>query len=272
VIQRFQDVNRDGKADLYDGFLDFTIAQIAEDVKFSNTPRDPGVVASQIGGDAATGLAWAAGSMNRVTQYSNLWENLPGQTELFYAFQPGGFYSESEPPVDVQGGLPDENLGKLPAVCRYLRTTTGPSNLQAEIMFHAHLSHAGKEYKRLLCAADAMWRALDMGLLPDPCFETIAHKRAAVLLMLAGLLEFPADQNFIDGLWTMALEVLRFPAISRSLVRGCITEADHDASNYYGSRRGVGQLLEDLGKADPLARERLRSDDLTIGRAKEIAS
>jgi hypothetical protein len=272
VVQRFQDVNRDGKADLYDGFLDFTIAQIAEDVRASMTPRDPGVAASQIGGDAATGLAWSAGSMNRVTQYSNLWESLPGQTELFYAFQPGGFYSEKEPPIDVQGGLPTENLGKLPAVCRYLRTTTGPSTLQAEIMFHAHLSHAGKEYKRLLCSADAMWRAFDMGLLPDPSFQTIAHKRAGVLLLLAGLLEFPADQNFIDGLWTMALEVLRFPVISRSLVRGCITEADHDASNYYGSRRGVGQLLEDLAKADPLAHERLNSDDPTIGRAKEIGT
>lgn len=272
VFQRFQDVNRDGKADLYDGFLDFTIAQIAEDVRASMTPRDPGLAASQIGGDAATGLAWSAGSMNRVTQYSNLWESLPGATELFYAFQPGGFYSEKEPPVDVQGGLPNENMGKLPAVCRYLRTTSGPATLQAEMLFHAHLSHAGKEYKRLLCAADAMWRAFDIGLLPDPCFETIAHKRAAVLLMLAGLLEFPADQNFIDGLWTMALEVLRFPVISRSLVRGCITEADHDASNYYGSRRGVGQLLEDLSKSDPLARERLSSDELTIGRAKEITT
>lgn len=270
VFHRFQDVNRDGKADLYDGFLDFTISQIAEDVRASMTPRDPGIAASQIGGDAATGLAWAAGSMNRVTQYSNLWESLPGQTELFYAFQPGGFYSEKEPPHDVNGGLSDENMGKLPAVCRYLRTPTGPSSLQAEIMFHACLSHAGKEFKRLLCAADAMWRAFDMGLLPDPSFETIAHKRAAVLLMLAGLLEFPADQNFIDGLWTMALEVLRFPAISRTLVRACITEADHDASNYYGSRRGLEQLLDELAKADPLARERLSSDEASIGRAKEI--
>ena len=270
VWQRFQDVNRDGKADLYDGFLDFTIAQIAEDIRASNTPRDPALAASQIGGDAATGLAWAAGSMNRVTQYSNLWEGLPGQTELFYAFQPGGFYSEKEPPVDVGGGLPTENMGRLPAVCRYTRISSGPSALQAEIMFHAHLSHSGKEYKRLLVAADPMWRAFDMELLPDPVFETIAHKRAAVLLMLAGLLEFPADQNLIDGLRAMALEVLRFPPISRSLVRACITEADHDASNYYGSRRGIGQLLDDLAKADPVAREGLASDDPTIGRAKEL--
>lgn len=270
VWRRFQDVNRDGKADMYDGFLDFNLADIAEDVRASMTPRDPGVAASQIGGDAATGLAWSAGSMNRVTQYSNLWESLPGQTELFYAFQSGGFFSEKEPPADVQGGLPDENVGRLPSVCRYLKTTSGPSNVQAEILFHAHLSHAGKEYKRLLCAADAMWRAFDIGLLPDPCFETIAHKRAAVLLMLAGLLEFPADQNYIDGLWTMALETLRFPAISRSLVRACITEADHDASNYYGSRRGIKQLLDDLNRADPLACERLASDEPTIGRAREI--
>ncbi|MBK9264589.1 MAG: hypothetical protein IPM54_32985 [Polyangiaceae bacterium] len=271
VFQRFQDVNHDGKADLYDGFLDFTIAQIAEDVRNSVTPRDPGVSASQIGGDAATGLAWAAGSMNRVTQYSNLWESLPGQTELFYAFAPGGFYSEIEMPVDVEGGLRGESVGKLPAVCRYLRIANGHASVQAEIMFHARLSHAGKEFKRLLCAADAMWRAFDTNLLSDTCFETIAHKRAGVLLMLAGLLEFPADQNFIDGLWTMALETLRFPSISRSLVRACITEADHDASNYYGSRRGLKQLLDDLKKADPLAREVLDSEDPSVGRAKEIA-
>jgi hypothetical protein len=139
-------------------------------------------------------------------------------------------------------------------------------------MFHAHLSHAGKEFKRLLCAAEAMWRAFDMGLLEDRCFKTIAHKRAAVLLMLAGLLEFPADQNFIDGLWAMALECMRFPPISRSLVRACITDADHDASNYYGSRRGLQQLLDDLRKSDPLTRELLDSDDASVGRAKEIAS
>ncbi len=172
--------------------------------------------------------------------------------------------------MDVQGGLPDEKLGRLPAVCRYVKTNSGPSTVQAEILFHAFLSHSGKEFKRLLCAADAMWRAFDIGLLPDPCFETIAHKRASVLLMLAGLLEFPADQNFIDGLWTMALEALRFPAISRSLVRACITEADHDASNYYGSRRGIKQLLDDLNRTDPLACERLASDEPTIGRAREI--
>jgi len=272
VSRRFQDVNRDGKADLYDGFLDFTIAQIAEDVRGSMTPRDPGVSASQIGGDAATGLAWAAGSMNRVTQYSNLWESLPEQTELFYAFQAGGFYSDKEPPADVQGGLPTENIGKLPAVCRYSKVATGRSSVHAEIMFHAHLSHAGKEMKRLLCAADAFWRAFDTNLLSDPCFESIAHKRAAVLLMLAGLLEFPSDQNLIDGLWTMALESLRFPPISRSLVRACITEADHDASNYYGSRRGLKQLLDDLNKADPLARELLSSEDPSVGRAKEVGA
>ncbi len=272
VFQRFQDVNRDGKADLYDGFLDFTIAHIAEDIRGSITSRDPGVLASQIGGDAATGLAWAAGSMNRVTQYSDLWESLPGQTELFYAFQAGGFYSEKDPPQDVQGGLSTETIGRLPSVCRYLRSSGGPSTIQAEVMFHAHLSHAGKEFKRLLCAADAMWRAFDMKLLEDRCFASIAHKRAAVLLMLAGLLEFPADQNFIDGLWAMALENMRFPPISRSLVRGCITDADHDASNYYGSRRGLQQLLDDLLKSDPLTRELLDSDETSVGRAKEIAS
>jgi hypothetical protein len=31
-------------------------------------------------------------------------------------------------------------------------------------------------------------------------------------------------------------------------------------------------LLDDLAKSDPLARERMNSDDPTIGRAKEIAT
>jgi hypothetical protein len=70
----------------------------------------------------------------------------------------------------------------------------------------------------------------------------------------------------------MALESMRFPPISRSLVRACITDADHDASNYYGSRRGLQQLLDDLRKSDPLTRELLDSDDASVGRAKEIAS
>ncbi|TKD09409.1 hypothetical protein [Polyangium fumosum] len=270
VVARFQDVNRDGRADLYDGFLDLTIAELAEDLRASLTPRDPGVAPSQIGGEAATGLGWAAGSMNRVTQYSDLWAGLPGQSELFYVFHAGGFYDRGEPPADVPGGLPGERLGALPAVCRYVRGTEGPAGMQADVMMHAHLSHAGKEIKRLLCAADAMWRAFDTGLLDGPPMHTPAGKRAAVLLMLAGLLEFPADQNFVDGLWSMALEALRFPSISRSLVRGCITDADHDASNYYGSRRGLVQLLEDLGRSDPLAHAVLASEDPKVGRAKEI--
>ncbi|MDI1448472.1 hypothetical protein [Polyangium sp. 6x1] len=287
VVARFQDVNRDGRADLYDGFLDLTIAELAEDLRASLSPRDPGVAPSQIGGEAATGLGWAAGSMNRVTQYSDLWAGLPGQSELLYVFHAGGFYSQGEPPADVPGGLAGERIGALPAVCRYVRgggsgaqlglserspraLDEGPAGMQADVMMHAHLSHAGKELKRLLCAADALWRAFDTGLLDGPPMHTLAGKRGAVLLTLAGLLEFPADQNFVDGLWAMALEALRFPSISRTLVRGCITDADHDASNYYGSRRGLVQLLEDLGKSDPLAFSMLASEDPKVGRAKEI--
>ncbi|HND13002.1 MAG TPA: hypothetical protein PLY80_21325, partial [Pseudomonadota bacterium] len=141
-------------------------------------------------------------------------------------------------------------------------------------MFHSHLSHAAPELKRLLCAAEAMRRGLDLGMLPpEGPLATQLAQRGALLLLLAGLLEFPADQNFIDGLWSMALKLLNLPSISRSLVRGCITDADHNASNYYGSRRGLLQLLGDettdgaLKKSDPLAYERLRSDDPSIGRA-----
>ena len=102
-------------------------------------------------------------------------------------------------------------------------------------------------------------------------------QRAALLLTLAGLLEFPADQNAIDGLWAMALKQLNLPDISRSVVRGCITEEDHDASNYYGSRRGIRQLIGDakdgkgdLGRSDPSAFEKLKDPDPMIGRAKPL--
>jgi hypothetical protein len=116
-----------------------------------------------------------------------------------------------------------------------------------------------------------MWRAFDLGYLSmDSSIATPEGKRAAVLLTLAGLLEFPADQNFVDGLWAMALETLSFPDISRSVVRACITDEDHNASNYYGSRRGVRHFLDSLSKTDPVAFEKLRNPDSSIGRARPI--
>ena len=279
VVARYNDVNQDGKADLYDGFLDFYIQAIAEDLYASITPRDPGVSASQIGGDAATGMGWAAGSLNRVTQYSDLWSSLPGDSEGLYVFQSGGFYSQHEPPADVSVGDYREDLGLLPAVCRYTKSDT-LAGLTCEVMLHSHLSHAAKELKRLLAAAEAMNRAFDLGYLPkEGVLAKPVGRRAALLLTLAGLLEYPADQNHIDGLWAMALKQLNLPDISRSVVRGCITDADHDASNYYGSRRGIRQLVGtgegtstgDLGKADPAARARLDEADPSIGRAKPLA-
>jgi hypothetical protein len=280
VVRRYSDVNQDGRADLYDGFLDFHLQAIAEDVYASITPRDPGVAASQISGDAATGLGWAAGSMNRVTQYSDLWASLPGDAEGLYVFQAAGFYSHTEPPADVPtAGDLREDLGLLPAVCRYWKSDT-VAGLTCEVMLHSHLSHAAKELKRLLVAAEAMNRAFDLGYLPkEGVMAKPLGRRAALLLSLAGLLEYPADQNHIDGLWAMALKQLNLPDISRSVVRGCITEGDHDASNYYGSRRGVRQLVGtgegtstgDLGKADPAALERLKAPDPSIGRALPLA-
>ncbi len=279
VVSRYSDVNQDGKADFYDGFLDFTLKNIQTDLQQSATPRDPGVAASQIGGEAATGLNWAAGSLNRVTQYSDLWRGLPGDSELFYIFASGGFFSQREPPQDVPvgKGTPEVDLGRIPSVCRFLQKNDAAGEepaLSVDVMFHSHLSHAAPELKRLLCAAEAMRRALDLGVLPqEGPLATPLAQRGALLLLLAGLLEFPADQNFIDGLWSMALKLLNLPSISRSLVRGCITDADHGASNYYGSRRGLLQLLGDdrtegaLKKSDPLAFARLKSDDPTVGRA-----
>jgi hypothetical protein len=276
VVGRYEDVNQDGRADFYDGFLDFFIKALSEDLRASSTPRDPGVPPTQIGGEAAQGLGWAAGSLNRVVQYSDLWAGLPDGTELLYPFHAGGFFSHREPPMDVPVGRGPlrQDLGRLPAVCRYVRDGASTAGLAVDVMFHSHLAHAAEELKRLLCAADAMWRAFDLGYLPARgALATPAGQRGMLLLTLAGLLEFPSDQNFIDGLWGMALHMLNLPPISRSVVRACITEADHDASNYYGSLRGLRQLVGDGGalrKADPVAFEKVSSPDPSIGRAREL--
>jgi hypothetical protein len=284
VVARYSDVNQDGRADFYDGFLDLSLRQIQSDVQGGATPRDPGVAASQIGGDAATGLGWAAGSLNRVTQYSELWRGLPGDSELLYIFAASGFFSHREPPHDVPigkaGAAVGVDLGHLPAVCRYNRVQSpepGQPELLCDVMFHSFLGHAPWELKRLLCAAEALWRALDLGLLPAAGpLATRLGQRGALLLLLAGLLEFPADQNFIDGLWSTALKVLNLPPISRTLVRGCINQADHDASNYYGSVRGLRQLLGDdkgegaLKKSDPVAFAKLQDEDDRIGRPQPL--
>lgn len=271
VVARFSDVQQDGRADAYDGFLDFYVKAIAEDMNASATPRDPGVTASQIGGEAANGLGWAAGSMNRVTQYSDLWSGLPGASELMYPFEGAGFYSQTEPPEDVAGDDRAGDPGLLPAVCRYRPAKEPGRSFSVEVMGHSYLSHSGKELKRLLVAADALWRAFDLGYLPaEGPLADLGGRRAMLLLTLAGLLDFPADQNFVDGLWAMALKALRIPEISRSLVRGCITSADHDASNYYGSRRGITQLLDTLKKSDSLAHAKLTSDDPSVGRAAPL--
>ncbi len=275
VVARYEDINHDGKADYYDGFLDFTLIEIAEDTREGAVPRDPGVAASQVSGAAARGLGWSAGSLNRVTQYSELWDELPGEAERFYAFRGAGFYSPAHPPSDVPtGDGPAQELGRLPAVVRYLKDPAAPGGLVAEVMYNSWLSHTPQELKRLLIAADAWWRAVDLGHLGgrEP-IDTIAGQRGGLLLLLASLLEYPADQNRLGQLWERALDMLNLPPISRSLVRKCNTDADHNRGNYYGSRRGVRQLLGDaepgeLERGDPLAYERLLSDDPTIGRAR----
>lgn len=279
VISRYSDVNRDGKADFYDGFLDFQIRELAEDIRASATPRDPGVAASGIGGAAAKGLAWAAGSLNRVTQYSDLWQEMPGQSEDQYIFQAAGFYSHTEPPADIAAGKgPRVDPGLAPALCRYVTDDGNGAALAVDVLCHSWLSHSAGEYKRLMCAAEALWRAMDLGYLPKTGMRaTPLGQRGSVLLTLAGLLDFPADANFIDGLWALALKELNFPAISRSVIRTCITDADHQASNYYGSVRGLRQLMGEAGKpgaveaADPVAFEVLRSEDPLVGRARPLA-
>jgi len=278
VSRRYEDVNRDGKADYYDGFLDLRLVEIAEDLQSSAIPRDPGAEASQVSGAAASGLGWAAGSLNRVTQYSELWDELPGQTELFYAFRSGGFFSHTQPPQDVDSGKgPTVELGRLPALCRYLSEGESGAGIAVEVMFNAWLSHAAQELKRLLTAADAYWRAIDLGYLGGRApLDTVAGQRAGLLLTLAGLLEFPADQNMIDALWGMSLDMLNLPKISRSLVRRCITDADHDQGNYYGSRRGVLELLGEEGtpgkieQSDPVVYAAFIAEDPSVGRARPL--
>ncbi|MBA3549691.1 MAG: hypothetical protein H0T76_24700, partial [Nannocystis sp.] len=274
VVARYEDVNRDGKADYYDGFLDFRMVEIAEAVHESATPRDPGVAASQIGGEAARGLNWAAGSLNRVAQYSELWDSLPGETEHFYAFRAAGFYSVTDPPRDVPAGAgPPSDPGTAPAVVRYILTD---GVLSAEVMMHAWLSHSAQEFKRLLVAAEAYWRALDLGYLKGEPLGTLGGQRAGLLLLLAGLLEFPADPNMLDGLWESALDLLKLPRLSRSLVRRCIDEEDHNRGNYYGSVRGVNALLGTPSKpgaihaASPVAHDEIVGADPTVGRLRPL--
>lgn len=287
VVSRYEDINRDGKADYYDGFLDFRVVEIAEAIRDSAIARDPGVAASQIGGAAAHGLDWAAGSLNRVTQYSELWDSFPGQTEDFYLFRAAGFYTPADPPRDVlsgtasrpsgPGAAPPVDLGHAPAVVRYIEDPASKDGLTAEVMMHAWLSHSAQELKRLLIAADAYWRALDLGYLGEAPLDTLAGQRAGLLLLLAGLLEFPADPNLLDGLWEQALDMLRLPRLSRSLVRRCIDDVDHANSNYYGSARGVAALVGTadrpggaLKEASPVAYDELASDNLEIGRARPL--
>jgi hypothetical protein len=275
VTRRYEDVNRDGKADFYDGFLDLRLVEIAEQIHRSATPQDPGAAGSQIAGAAATGLGWAVGSLNRVTQYSELWDEMPGQSAIFYAFRSGGFFSAAEPPQDIaRGSGPVIDVSTAPALVRYL--PEGRS-ISAEVLFHAWLSHSAQELKRLLCAAAAYWQAIDLGHLGGRApLDTPLGRRGGLLILLAGLLEFPADQNMIDGLWEMALAMLGLPKISRSLVRRCINDADHKAGNYYGSRRGVIELIGDgvapgrLQAGDPLAFELLGAEDPMVGRARPL--
>lgn len=265
LVARFSDIDRDGRVDAYDGFVDLKLRDIAEDVRASATPRDPGCPPSAIAGDAAQGLTWAAHSMDRVALYSDLWARMEGDSEATYAFEAAGFYSATEPPADIDGLQKFEVAGRLPALCRVLREG---ASLRVEVMFHAQLAHAGREYKRLMVAAEAMTRLFDLDLLGrEAPMNTPEGRRAALLLTLAGLLEFPADQNHLDALWSAALTALNLPALSRSLVRGCITDADHAASNYYGSARGVRQLLAALASADPVAWDAMQRRDPKVGRA-----
>jgi hypothetical protein len=264
VIARFTDVDADGQSGLYDGFLDFEGKALRESLKSAMKPRDPRMAPSQIAGEAAAGLEWAAGSLDRATKYSEIWKQLPADSEQRYVFEAAGFYDQREPPKDVPGG---GELGELPAVVRYRGDGSG---LTGEVMFHAWLAHAPRELKRLLVAAEAMRRAFDLGHLPEKGpLATPLGQRCALLLTMVGLLEFPADPNMVDAVWSLALDALALPEIARSVVRACITDADHEQhDDYYGSFADLAALERAIAKADPLALGKLKSKDAKIGRAR----
>ena len=87
-----------------------------------------------------------------------------------------------------------------------------------------------------------------------------------MLLTLAGLLEFPADQNFIDGLWSMALKALRLPAdLPQRGPRAASPRRITTLSNYYGSRRGLRSSWRRSRRAIPSRFEQLGSEDRSWG-------
>src|SRR5262249_26874455 len=144
--------------------------------------------------------------------------------------------------------------------------------LTGEVMMHSFLSHAPRELKRLLCAAEAMGRAFDLGLLPKRGqLASPFGQRAAALLTMAGLLEFPADPNVVDTVWALALDVLRLPPISRSVVRACFSSKDHDDDDYFGSLADIEELERALKRADPVALQRMSVDDAAVGRLGALA-
>jgi hypothetical protein len=260
VIERFQDLNDDGRADVDDGFLDFDLKPMREQFAGALTPKDPNCAPSQISGEAASGLEWAAGSLDRATKYSEIWWQLPGTSESRYLFTAGGFYDQNHPPPEVPEG------GRMPAVCRYHGSG---DKLTGEILFHSWLSHCPRELKRLLCAAEAMRRAFELKLLPAPQLATPFAQRGAILLTMMGLLAFPADPNHLDAIWALALQALQFPELARNVVASCISEKDQEKrDDYYGSFEDLIQLKTAIRKADPLALEKLESDDPQIGRAR----
>lgn len=229
-------------------------------------------------GEAANGLGWAAGSLNRVTQYSDIWSSLPGDSEGLYVFTSGGFFSQKEAPADVAMGPVREDVALLPVVCRYTKSDT-LAGLTCEVLFHSYLSHSAKEMKRLLAAAEAMNRAFDLGYLPkEGAMATPLGRRAALLLTLAGLLEYPADQNAMDsGPWRSRRSISRTSRAASSAgasprrITMPPTTTDRAAGSGSSSAR-VRRTWQAISPApDPAAFARLSDPDETIGRALPIA-
>lgn len=260
VAARFHDVDREGRAEVYDGVLELAPRRVADEVRAWSTPRVGAVT-----DEAARALAWAAASMGRVVLHSDLWARGDGDPDAELRFEPAGFYDAASPPGDVDGLQRHEVAARLPALCRVTRDGEA---LRVEVMLHAQLAHAGRAYVRLLVAAEAMNRLFDLGAVGrEAPLNTPEGRRVSLLLTLSGLLEFPADQNRLDALWSAALTALNLPPLSRSLVRSCVTEVDHAAAMHHGSARGARQLLAALADADPVAWDALQRRDPKVGRA-----
>ena len=142
-------------------------------------------------------------------------------------------------------------------------------------MFHSHLSHAAPELKRLLLCSGSHAPRTGSGNAAagkDRWQHSLPSAVPCFLLLQDCLSSPPTRTSSTDcGAWRSSSQPAEHFTITRSrLHHRCRSQR---IELLCGSRRGLLQLLGDgttdgaLKKSDPLAYERLRSDDPSIGRA-----